>query len=174
MVTGEADRSGTVTSLAVTESISKPCPSASRVCCSMASTVGGVEPKNRCDLTAYTGQPPTDVGEQVPETPGGIGVGEEARRVAILVAGRAFDDLSQIGCEIGLGDRASENVRGAAYRFRISSGGSLSSLYLISTNGYPASRRPRTERSIPKRRVMRFFPEPFDLERRMSWRDLVA
>ena len=48
MVTGDGVRAGIARSLSVTASISKPCPSASRVCCSSVSTTRARSASSRC------------------------------------------------------------------------------------------------------------------------------
>ena len=73
--------------------------------------VGGVEPENRRDFTTRTAQPSAHIGEQVPEAPRGIGVGEETCRVKIFDIAHPDDDLSQVRRKVGLGNRSLENIR---------------------------------------------------------------
>ena len=77
----------------------------------LAAAVGGIEPEDRRRLAARAREPAAHVGEQVPEAPRGIGVGEETHRVEVSGARPAGDHGGEVGGEVGVGDRSREDVR---------------------------------------------------------------
>ena len=76
----------------------------------LAAAVGGVEPENRRDFTARSGQPAAHIGEQVLEASCGIGVREESSRIEVFLVSLTDNDLGQIRREVGLGNRSPENI----------------------------------------------------------------
>ena len=76
----------------------------------LAPAVGGVEAEDRGGLAACAGEAPAHVGEQVPKSPGRVGMGEEAHGVQVLRSAPARDDLRQVRREVGLRDRSPEDV----------------------------------------------------------------
>ena len=76
----------------------------------LAAAVGGVEPEDRRDFTARSGQPPAHIVEQVLESPGGVGVGEEAYWIEVLRVPLAADDLGQVRREVGVGNIPLEDI----------------------------------------------------------------
>lgn len=79
-------------------------------CMRLATAVLGVEPKDGRQLMRTAAQTQTDIAQQVLETTGRMGVGEELDRVFVLLGSIAAQDLSQVGGEIRLGNGALANV----------------------------------------------------------------
>src|ERR1035441_722111 len=75
-----------------------------------AAAVAGVEAEDGGGGAALAGQAGQNIAEQVLEALGGVGVGEEAVGLLVVIGGDAADDLGQVGGEISVGDCALEDV----------------------------------------------------------------
>ncbi len=96
MVTGDGVRAGIARSLSVTASISNPCPSASRVCCSSVSTTRARSASSR-PLPALLHGPEqiADLPVPVAESPGAVRIGhpERSHLVEYLAPNSVFNSL---------------------------------------------------------------------------------
>ena len=77
----------------------------------LAAAIGGIETENRRYLAAGTGQAPTHIGEQIPQAPGGIGVGEETGWIDVFgTTALAAGNPGQVRREVSLGEVSREHI----------------------------------------------------------------
>ena len=119
----------------------------------LAAAVRSIEAEDCRRLAARAAQAPADVGQQVLQAPGRIGVGEEPGRIDVLGASFTGHDLGEVGGEVRFGHCAAQDVpartaglenRSDAHRpFGIGANGTAGSR----TPGCPASIRCRETRA---------------------------
>ncbi len=76
----------------------------------LTAAVGCVEAEDGCGLAAGSAQAAADVREQALQPASGVCVGEEPRRIDVGWTATAADDRGEIGGEVGVGDRSTEDV----------------------------------------------------------------
>ena len=76
----------------------------------LPAAVRGVEAEDRAHRITCSAQTPTHVGEQILQTPGREGVGEEQTGLAVGGARLAGQDLGEVSREVGVGHGAVEHV----------------------------------------------------------------